>query len=40
MSWGGGKSGLQSPVVWLTLGAVIGALLTTAGSSVFTLQSE
>lgn len=40
MAWGGGKSGLQSPVVWLTLGAVIGALLTTAGSSVFTLQSE
>ena len=40
MTWGASKSGLQSPVVWLTLGAVIGALLTTAGSSVFTLQSE
>ena len=40
MTWGGGKSGLQASVAWLAIGTVIGALLTTAGSSIFKLQSE
>lgn len=29
---------LQSPLVWLTLGAVVGALVVAAGSSSFSLQ--